>query len=142
MNPELKRDIILDNYQNPHHYEHIEDESFIKINTRNSSCIDNLDFQIKLENNIIKDIYFTGEACAISTATSSIMIKLLSNKTINEALDIINNYHNMINEQPYNREVLSEALAFDEIYKQQNRKNCALLPWNGLLELLEKKNDN
>lgn len=137
MDSELKRTIILENYQDPYHFEYKEDDSFLKFNTRNSSCIDNLDFQIKIENKIIKEIYFTGEACAISTATSSIMIKLLTNKNIKEAQEIINNYQNMINETPYNQELLKEALAFDEIYKQQNRKNCALLPWNGINELLK-----
>lgn len=138
MNNELKREIILENYQNPYHKELIKNPNFIEINTRNSSCIDNLNFQILIEDKIIKEIYFTGEACAISTATSSIMIKLITGKKILEAINIIKNYQNMINENPYEKEILEEAIVFDEIYKQENRKNCALLPWNGLLGLLEK----
>ena len=35
-------------------------------------------------------------------------------------------------------ENLSEALAYNEIYKQQNRKHCAMLPWLGLKKALEK----
>lgn len=132
MDSNLKREIILENYQNPYHFGKMDDNNFIKFNTRNASCIDNLDFQLKIENNIIKDIYFTGEACAISTSTSSIMIQILINKRIDEALNIIKNYQNMIDEKPYNEELLGEANAFDEIYKQQNRKHCALLPWNGI----------
>lgn len=142
MDSNIKREIILENYQNPYHKEIINDDSFIKVNTRNSSCIDNLDFQIKIENNIIKDIYFTGEACAISTATSSIMIALLTNKTIEEALIIVENYQNMIDEKAYDSNLLEAANVFDEIYKQQNRKHCALLPWNGIkCVLLNYKND-
>lgn len=139
MNPELRREIILDNYECPYHKEYINDDSMEKINTRNASCIDDLDLQIKFNNDVIEAIYFTGEACAISTSTTSIMNKLLEGKTIKEALEIINNYENMINEGPYNSELLKEANCFNEIYKQQNRKHCALLPWNGIKKLLESK---
>ena len=136
MDQNLKRSILLENFQNPVNKGLIDDNSYIKINTNNESCIDELDFMLKIENNIITDIRFDGEACAISTSTASIMIKTLINKTVDEALDIINNYQNMIDEQEYNPEILEEAIVYDEIYKQPNRKKCALLPWNGIKEAL------
>ncbi len=139
MDNDTKRMIILDNYQEPRNNKVPENkEEYIKLNSNNTSCIDNIDIYLKLENNIIKDIKFNGEACAISTSTTSIMIKLFLNKTVKEAYEILTNYENMINEQPYNEEILGEALAYDEIYKQENRKHCALLPWNGIKELLQK----
>ena len=42
---------------------------------------------------------FDGEACAICTSTTSIMIGLLIGKTKEEALNIIENYKNMIDER-------------------------------------------
>ena len=42
MDRDLKRSIILDNYQFPNN-KHTSDDSYFKINTRNVSCIDNLD---------------------------------------------------------------------------------------------------
>ena len=138
MDQNLKRSILLENFQNPVNKGLIDDSSYIKINTNNESCIDELDFMLKIENNIITDIRFDGEACAISTSTASIMIKTLINKTVDETLNIINNYQNMINEQEYNPEILEEAVVYDEIYKQPNRKKCALLPWNGIKEVLLK----
>lgn len=139
MDEQTRREIILDNYEHPYHKELMKDDSYEKINTRNESCIDDLDIQIKFNGNIIENIYFTGEACAISTSTTSIMSKLLEGKTINEALEIINNYQNMINEEEYSSDILNEANAFNEVYKQGNRKHCALLPWNGIKKLLESK---
>ena len=137
MDQNLKRSILLENFQNPVNKGLIDDDSYIKINTNNESCIDELDFMLKIENNIITDIRFDGEACAISTSTASIMIKILIHKTVDEALNIINNYQNMINEQEYTPEILEEAIVYDEIYKQPNRKKCALLPWNGIKEVLQ-----
>ena len=117
MDSNLKREIIMDNYENPYHKETPNDiNNYIKVNTNNESCIDNLDIYIKVNNNIIEDVYFDGEACAISTSAASIMIKLIQNKTIEEVITLINNYENMIEEKEYDKDILKEALVYDEIY--------------------------
>ena len=143
IDPNLRRTIILDNFQNPANKGLKNNEDYIKINTNNESCIDELDFELKIENNIIKDLIFDGEACAISTSSASIMIKTLLNKNVDDAINIINNYQNMIEEKQYDSDILEEAIVFDEIYKQPNRKKCALLSWNGLLKaLIDYKSNN
>lgn len=139
MDRELKRTIILEHYQNPKNRGLIEDNTYKTINTNSKSCIDQIDLQIKVEDNIVKDIRFDGEACAICTSSTSIMINTLIGKNIEEALEIINNFQNMINEKNYNEEVIGEAIVYDDIAKQPNRKNCALLTWNGTKTALEKE---
>lgn len=142
MNEDIKRTIILENYQNPKNRGLINDNSYDSINTNSDSCIDQIDLQIKVENNIVKDIRFDGEACAICTSTTSIMINTLIGKKIKEALEIINNYENMINEKEYNEDILGEAIVYSDIAKQPNRKGCALLTWRGAKEVIERRNDN
>lgn len=137
MDNNMKRAIILDNYENPFNKGLVDNDGYVKINVNNESCIDNIDMQIKVNNNVIEDIRFDGEACAISTSATSIMIKLLIGKGIKDALNIINNYESMINESEYNKDILEEANVYNEIYKQPNRKKCALLPYNGIKEYLE-----
>lgn len=136
MDEHLRKSIILDHYNNPINKGLIKDDSYYKVNMNSESCIDDLDYMMKIENNIITDVRFDGEACAISTSASSIMINLILNKTIDEVLNIINNYENMIDEKEYDKELLQEANVFDEIYKQANRKKCALLPYHGLKKVL------
>ncbi len=126
MDSNLRREIILDNYQEPMNRGLVEDDTYLKVNTNSESCIDNLDFMMKIENGIIKDIRFDGEACAISTSASSIMIRALIGKKVDEAKKILENYQNMINEKDYDKELLGELNVYDEM--QPNRKNCALLP--------------
>lgn len=140
MNTELKRTIILENYQNPTNRGLIDDDSYKKINTNSKSCIDQIDLQIKVENDIVKDIRFDGEACAICTSSTSIMINTLIEKNINEALEIIDNFENMINEKEYNEDKIGEAIVYSDIAKQPNRKNCALLTWKGTKEILRRGN--
>lgn len=138
MDNELRREIIMDNYMYPYNKEVPENkDEFIKVNSNNESCIDNIDIYLKIEDDTIKKIYFDGEACAISTSATSVMIKLLENKTISEVLKLCSEYETMI-ENGTTNEDLSEALAYNEIYKQQNRKHCALLPWIGLKKALGK----
>ena len=137
MDSNLRREIILDNYQDPMNRGLIEDESYMKVNTNSESCIDNLDFMMKIEDGIVKDIRFDGEACAISTSATSIMIRSLIGKKIEEVEVIIDNYRKMINEEEYDSEVLGELNVYDEICKQPNRKNCALLPSVAIREMLE-----
>jgi nitrogen fixation NifU-like protein len=142
MDSNLRREIILDNYQDPMNRGLIDDDSYLKINTNSESCIDNLDFMMKLEDGVIKDIRFDGEACAISTSASSIMIRSLIGKKKEEALEILDNYRKMINEEEYDSDVLGELNVYDEICKQPNRKNCALLPGGAIKDMLEdEKND-
>lgn len=138
MDSNLKRDIIIENYNNPYNKGLVIDDDYESVNVNNKSCIDNITMMIKITDDIISDIRFDGEACAISTSATSIMIKTLLNKSVTEALDIINEYDKMINEQEYNSEMLEEAIVYDEIYKQPNRKKCALLPFDGIKTILLK----
>lgn len=128
MDNNLKREIILDNYQDPYNKGLVADDDYMLTNTSSESCIDDLDFQLKIEDNKISDIRFDGEACAISTSASSILIRTLIGMDIDEAKTVLTNYKNMINEKDYDKELLGELNVYDEIYKQPNRKNCALLP--------------
>ncbi len=139
MDEELKREIILEHYQNPKNKETITNNHYIKMNSNNESCIDNINLYVLIEEDRIKDIKFDGEACAISTSSTSIMTVNLIGKTIEEANKYIKNFEAMVNEQDYDEEILKEGNAYNTIYKQNNRKHCALLPYIGIKKILNKK---
>lgn len=139
MDRDLKRSIILDNYQNPN-MKHTSNENYVKINTRNVSCIDNLDIYLKVSNGIIVDASFEGEACVISISSTNILMNMLIGKTKDEAIYIIDNYLKMINEEEYDKDVLKELLAFDDTSKQPSRIKCATLSANGIKKYLENEN--
>ena len=136
MDKDIKRSIILDNYQNPNN-KRVSGTDYIKINTRNVSCIDNLDIYLKIENDIIKDVSFEGEACVISISSTNILSNLLIGKTKEEGIYLIDNYLKMINEKEYDKEVLKELLVFDDTSKQPSRIKCATLSANGIKKFLE-----
>ena len=131
MDTETKRVIMLDNYMQPFHKE-TKGEDFIKANGNNVSCIDDINVYIKIKDNIIEDAYFDGDACAISTSSASIMLKWIIGKKLEDVLNYAENFENMINEKEYDQALLGEALVYDEIYKQENRKQCATIPYVAL----------
>ena len=132
MDNDLKRSIILENYQNPKNRGLLNKEDYIKTNTNSDSCIDEINLEVKIEDGVIKDIRFDGEACAICTSATSIMIETLIGKNLEEAKEIFDNYQNMIEEKHFDEEKLESAIVYSDISKQPNRKKCALLPWWGI----------
>ena len=132
----IKREIMLDNYQNPFNKYVPNDKSYIKVNTNNESCIDEINLMVKLENNKIVDIRFDGEACAICTSSTSIMIDTIIGKSVKDAIEVYKNFSKMLNEESYDEDVLEQAIVYDDIYKQPNRKKCALLPWWGFEKVM------
>lgn len=139
MDRELKRSIILDHYQNPRNKKLIDDDSYITENMNNTSCIDEVNVQVKINNDgIVEDVRFDGEACAMCTSSASIMVETLIGKNIEEVKNILINYNNMIDEKEYDPQILEQAIVYDDVYKQPNRKKCVLLPWWGIEKALEK----
>lgn len=136
VNPNIKREIILQHYQNPKNKGLIEKDDYIYINMNNESCIDEVHLMVKIEDNTIVDVRFDGEACAICTSSTSIMIDTLLGKTVTEAKEIITQFGNMIDEKHYDKDLLEQAIVYDDIGRQPNRKKCALLGWWGMEKVL------
>lgn len=132
MDETVKREIIMENYMHPTNRKRMEDKDYIKVNTNNASCIDNIDIYIKFNNDLIEDITFEGEACAISISATSVMISNLIGKTKEEAIEYIHEFYDMTEGHEFREELLKEGIAYSNIYKQGNRKTCATLPFRGL----------
>ena len=136
MDRETKREIIMDYSRDTTHRGLINDDRYVKENTRSDSCIDNMDMMVKVNNDIIEDVLFDGEACAICTSATSIWSDILIGKTIDEAKKIVDNYNKMVNEEEYDKETLGNLQVFDEIALQPARKNCALLPCKTVIKII------
>ena len=132
MDNNLKREIIIDNYEHPYHKQEINDKNFIKANTHNESCIDNIDLYVKIIDNKIIDAFFDGEACAITTSATSIMVRKIIGMTLEDAKVLMKEYLHMINEEEYNKDLLDDLNAYYDISKQPSRIKCARLPFDTL----------
>ena len=131
-----KREVIMDHYSNSRNKRIVYDSNYMVENTRNSSCIDNLDIYINIQNDKIEDIAFSGEACAISISSASIMTSNLKGKSIDEALKYIDNMKAMLNNSDYDSKVLKEAIVYEDT-KNTSRKTCAWLPYAAAEKILK-----
>ena len=136
MDQNLKRTIILEHFQHPKNKGLIDDNSYKFINMNNESCIDEINLMVKINDNKIEDIRFDGEACAICTSSTSIMIDTLIGKNVDDVKKILTNFLNMIDEKEYDEKLLEQAIVYNDIPKQKKKKKCALLPWWGIEKIL------
>ena len=138
MEDDIKRAILLDHYQMPHNKRKVDDNRYDSIHNASESCIDDITVQMLIEDNIIKDVCYEGKGCTICIASCSIMSDLLKNKTLDEGLNIINNYFNMIDEKEFDIDLLEEANAFDTLSKQANRIKCGTIGIHAMEDLIKR----
>lgn len=107
----------------------------------NPSCGDDITLQVKMNGDIIEDLAFTGHGCAISQASTSIMIDLLKGKSKQQAINLIKIFIKMVKREDVSDEELDsieEAQALRNISNMPARVKCAELAWYTMEKLLEK----
>ncbi len=129
----------MDHYEHPRNKSLVDDPRYLSVNMNSESCIDDFQIQILIENGLIKDFRFDGVGCTISTASLSILSELVKDKSIKEAYILIDNYEKMLQEAPFDENLLQEAVVFKDVSKQANRIKCAMIGYQGLKELLQGK---
>lgn len=107
---------------------------------RNPSCGDEITLELQVEDGIIRDASFTGVGCAISQASTSLMIDLLKGVTVERARELADLFLKMIKGEVTSEEELEdldEAMALQNISKMPARVKCAVLSWRTLLEVIK-----
>lgn len=107
----------------------------------NPSCGDDITLEIIMDGKKIADLAFTGHGCAISQASTSIMIDVLKGKTKEEALKLIDVFLRMVKREEVSEEELDsieDARALQNISNMPARVKCAELAWYTMEKLLEK----
>ena len=69
--PMVLRQIIMDHYQYPRNHQLTKAEGYVEKHMASDSCIDDIYVQGKVEDGVVQDIRFDGEACTISTASTA-----------------------------------------------------------------------
>lgn len=134
---EMMRQIILMHYDTPYHKETPQNtDDFCVIELNSTGCVDEITLFLKITDNTVETGYFDGVGCTISIASTSILISLIEGKALDESLQIIHEYKQMINGKPFKKELLDEALVFINTSRQPSRIKCATLSWDGAQKLI------
>ena len=89
MGSDMYRQQILDHYKSPRNYGELEDPTFTHTG-ENPSCGDTIQMDIRLEDDdeTIEYVSFTGDGCAISQASASMLSERLVGMTVDELQDL------------------------------------------------------
>ena len=136
----IYNELIMEHSMNSYNKKKLENADYQELG-HNPNCGDEITLELKLDGNKIADMAFTGHGCAISQASTSIMIDTLKGKTIEEAKKIIETFIEMIKREEKDEEklkILEEAIAFRNVANMPARVRCALLAWYTIEDMLEK----
>ena len=138
---DVYNELIMEHSMNSYNKKKLENADYSQIG-HNPNCGDEITLEMKVNGNIIEDMAFSGHGCAISQASTSVMIETLKGKTIEEAKEIIQTFIEMIKRETKNEEdleKLEDAIAFRNISNMPARVKCALLAWHTMEDIFEKK---
>ena len=85
---ELYNDLIMEHGMNSYNKKELDNANYCELG-HNPSCGDEIEIELKVEDGKIEDMAFKGHGCAISQASTSIMIDVLKGKTIAEAKEVL-----------------------------------------------------
>ena len=138
---DVYNELIMEHSMNSYNKKKLENADYCEIG-HNPNCGDEITLQLKMDGDEIQDMAFSGHGCAISQASTSIMIDTLKGKTIEEAKEIIKTFIEMIKRETKSEEELEkleDAIAFRNVANMPARVKCALLAWHTIEDILNRK---
>lgn len=136
---ELYQEVILDHNRNPRHYGELQPHD-AHAHGYNALCGDTYDVYLRIKNNRISDVGFTGQGCAISKASASMMTTKTKGLLLSEARDLANQFLVMSTQENVSdaqRSALGSLKIFEGVKKFPIRVKCATMAWHTLKEALE-----
>ena len=130
--------------KNPYHYEKRAGASII-IEAYNQLCGDQFKLYLDLEEDVIRQAFFHGYGCAVSKASTSLLIQQIEGKRVLETQRLIDTYLNMLKEEELNSAIAieeeeapwNELAVFRSARNYPARMKCATLSWEELHQFLE-----
>ena len=134
----LYQELILDHYRRPRNKGTLERATHT-VSLNNPLCGDEIDLQLRVDGDVIKDARFIGRGCSISQAAASMMTQLLRDKSIPQALGLADRMSAMMRGDAgaAQDKSLGDLRALAGVSKFPVRIKCALLPWNALTDALK-----
>lgn len=139
-NRNFYNEILTEHNMHPDFKHDIEDADIV-LDGINPSCGDEIQLKLKTDGDIITDGAFVGDGCAISQASTDIMLGMIIGHSKEKALEYADIFMRMIRGEASDEEIdsLEEASALRDISHMPARVKCAMLGWRTLSEALKGK---
>ncbi len=139
---ELYQQVILEHNKKPRNFGKMDDATH-DAEGYNPLCGDQLHVYLHINaDNVIDNITFEGEGCAISKASGSMMTQALKGKTMDEAKALFTEFHDLVTGKlnPEKCEHhLGKLAIFSGIWHFPSRVKCASLSWHTMKGALDKE---
>jgi nitrogen fixation protein NifU and related proteins len=135
---ELYQQVILDHNRNPRNYKELPNATK-RVEGYNPLCGDHYTIFVDVEDDKIKDIGFTGNGCAISKSSASVMTTTVKGKRTEEAERLFEIFHRLVTGEPagLSEAELGRLAAFSGVSEFPARVKCATLAWHTLHSALQ-----
>ena len=133
---DLYQEIILDHSKRPRNFREMPDADRYA-NGYNPLCGDRLKLYLKMDGDVVREASFTGAGCAISTASASLMTESLKGKTRDQALHLLDEFHDLLTTDAQAAQDLGKLKVFCGVREYPARVKCATLAWHTLKSALE-----
>lgn len=139
-NRNFYNEILTEHNMHPDFKHDIEDADIV-LDGINPSCGDEIQLKLKTDGDIITDGAFVGDGCAISQASTDIMLGMIIGQSKEKSLEYADIFMRMIRGEASDEEIdsLEEASALRDISHMPARVKCAMLGWRTLSEALKGK---
>jgi nitrogen fixation NifU-like protein len=141
---DLYQEILLDHYKNPRNFRRLEGANH-QCEGHNPLCGDRITVYALVKKDTIEDAAFEGSACAICTASASVMTEVLKGKTTAEAEKTSREFRDIVTgEQSEERGPTGpgDLTAFVGVREFPVRVKCAVLPWHTMLAALKNESES
>ena len=134
---DLYQELIVDHSRRPRNYRRLENPTH-QAEGFNPLCGDKVKVYVDLENNVVRDISFVGEGCAISKASASLMTETIKGKSKAEVEQLFSRFRDLATGTGDGLG-LGKLAVFSGLRGFPARVKCATLVWHTLHAALEQR---
>ena len=127
----LYQEVILDHYKHPLNKK-LNPTFTAQVHHVNPSCGDEITLNVNISEGIVISVTWEGVGCSISQASTSIASDLMTGKSLEEALKIVESFSELMSSKGTmagDEDILEDGVALAGVSKFPARIKCALLGW-------------
>ena len=140
---ELYQEILLEHNNKPRNFRTLPDANR-QADGYNPLCGDQITLYLKVEDDVIADVAFQGQGCAISRASASMLTQSVKGETLAKAEEIFDGFHALITDPDadVDYDLLGDLEMLSGVSAFPTRIKCAVLAWHTLNAAIEGKEDS
>ncbi|MBM7118888.1 Fe-S cluster assembly sulfur transfer protein SufU [Archangium primigenium] len=137
---DLYQEVVLEHGKRPRNFREVEGANR-RADGYNPLCGDQLTVTLRMDGDVIQDVGFVGQGCAISRASASLMTGAVKELSREDAERLFEQVHRLVTEGPEGMDVeaLGKLAVLSGVSAFPARVKCASLAWHALRAALEGK---